>query len=375
MPSADTRTHYFREEQGDASNRKSIEEGLHFPPPTPPPLLLLLLLLLSLTGLLSEDTVAKVKVLGKGDSGLTELEKYIPMENIPEFLGGKSRATVGPTDPLWLKVDAAMAAWAVGEDPFLEPREIRRVSTRIRRERAEAARAKAETEAEAEAEAKVSIREMASKAPVQQDDTTTVTTVAAGLKEEDKEITGGVLGEALVKARGTVRRSREKTHTGTTSTGRSKRSRRKRRQSVGGVRVPRRRHGHSGSSKSSGVRMADISGDAVRPWSPGTSDRADRKAVAKTRGVEMRSRRRKEAAELEQEEAEAESSGGELDGGIAALAVGESAIERLLPEVVPVLRAVLVQVVAAGRLLLSVVETVFCFLRGLFFEQVEVEEP
>lgn len=30
------------------------------------------------SGFLSEDTVAKVKVLGKGDAGLAQLEKYIP---------------------------------------------------------------------------------------------------------------------------------------------------------------------------------------------------------------------------------------------------------------------------------------------------------
>ncbi|CAM9380164.1 unnamed protein product [Scytosiphon promiscuus] len=87
-------------------------------------------------GFLSEDTVAKVKVLGKGEAGLKELEKYVPKENIPEFMGGESPAVIGPSDPLWTEVDSAVRAWAEGGDPFLHPTEVKRVSQRIARERA-----------------------------------------------------------------------------------------------------------------------------------------------------------------------------------------------------------------------------------------------
>ncbi|CAM9696560.1 unnamed protein product, partial [Hapterophycus canaliculatus] len=84
---------------------------------------------------LSEDTVAKVKVLGKGEAGLRELEKYVPEENIPEFMGGESPAVIGPSDPLWTEVDSAVRSWAEGGDPFLDPAEVKRVSHLIARER------------------------------------------------------------------------------------------------------------------------------------------------------------------------------------------------------------------------------------------------
>lgn len=87
-------------------------------------------------GFLSEDTVAKVKVVGKGEAGLEELAKYIPEEHIPDFLGGPSHTTVGPEDPLWADVDRAMSAWANGSDPFLDRRALPRVVARLRRERA-----------------------------------------------------------------------------------------------------------------------------------------------------------------------------------------------------------------------------------------------
>lgn len=84
---------------------------------------------------MSEDTAAKVKVLGKGQAGLRELEKYVPRENIPDFLGGESPATLGPNDPLWSEVDAAIQSWGQGEDPFLIESDIRETSDRMKRER------------------------------------------------------------------------------------------------------------------------------------------------------------------------------------------------------------------------------------------------
>ena len=56
-------------------------------------------------------------------------------ENIPEFLGGESPAIIGPSDPLWADVDAAVRAWAGGADPFLDRAEVDRVSGSIRAKR------------------------------------------------------------------------------------------------------------------------------------------------------------------------------------------------------------------------------------------------
>lgn len=87
-------------------------------------------------GFLSEDVVAKIKVLGKGEASLDKLAEYIPMENIPDFLGGPSKTTVGAADPLWAEIDAAISAWASGSDPFLDERTLRKISRRLRKERA-----------------------------------------------------------------------------------------------------------------------------------------------------------------------------------------------------------------------------------------------
>lgn len=85
---------------------------------------------------MSEDTVAKIKVLGKGEASLDKLAEYIPMENIPDFLGGPSKTTVGAADPLWAEIDAATSAWANGSDPFIDKRMLRKIRGRLRRERA-----------------------------------------------------------------------------------------------------------------------------------------------------------------------------------------------------------------------------------------------
>ncbi|CAN0118029.1 unnamed protein product [Discosporangium mesarthrocarpum] len=69
--------------------------------------------------LLSEETMDKVKVLGKGEECLKSLEEYIHLQNIPDFLGGPSPSHVGQDDPLWREVDEAVAALGRGQDPFL----------------------------------------------------------------------------------------------------------------------------------------------------------------------------------------------------------------------------------------------------------------
>lgn len=77
--------------------------------------------------------------MGKGEAGLESLARYIPRKNIPDFLGGTSPTVLGPDDPLWVEVDAAMDAWAEGRDPFLDQRELCEVISRLREERLQAA--------------------------------------------------------------------------------------------------------------------------------------------------------------------------------------------------------------------------------------------
>ena len=63
------------------------------------------------------------------------LATLLSRKNNPTFVGGESRAIIGPSDPLWAYGEAAERASASGADPFLDRAEVDRVSGSIRAKR------------------------------------------------------------------------------------------------------------------------------------------------------------------------------------------------------------------------------------------------
>lgn len=298
---------------------------------------------------MSEDTVAKVKVLGKGEDGLKKLEAYIARENIPDFLGGESPAIVGPADPLWVDVDSAMGAWANGGDPFFDRRAMRGVSSRIERQRRAAAaangartrRVKQEIEAQEEA-ARGSILEESFEVEDNKEEE----------EEEEKELVKEWPVNVGVKARGPGRKARRTTDP----------------RSGRGKHRAAKTHGRHRRSK----RTDHTRGGVSRNESP----RKEAKVISPREGLDAKSRRRgkKTAAS----EGEGQGGSGANGDGAGGKEIGESALESVVKKVFPVATAVFMQVlrtvVAVAKVLLSGVEGVFLFVRDTLFEQVEVDE-
>ncbi|CAM9800409.1 unnamed protein product [Phaeothamnion confervicola] len=85
-------------------------------------------------GFLGEETLGKIRILGSGPAALTKLQSYVPAEVIPTFLGGPTEADVGHRDPMWCEIDAVMAVFGDGGDPFVTEEEIDIVTAELRRE-------------------------------------------------------------------------------------------------------------------------------------------------------------------------------------------------------------------------------------------------
>lgn len=310
----------------------------------------------SLEGFLSEDTVAKVKVLGKGEDGLKKLEAYIARENIPDFLGGESPAIVGSADPLWADVDSAMGAWANGEDPFFDRRAMHAVSSRIERQRraataangARTRRVKGEVEAQEEA-ARDTMLEESPERVFEVDDN-------EAEEEEEEEEEKDLVKERPVnvgaKARGQGRKERR---TADPRSGRGKH------------RAAKTHGRHRRSKRTDHIRVG-VSRDG--------SPRKEAEVISPREGLDAKSRRRgKKTAAWE---GEGQGDSGAKGVGAGGKEIGESALESVVKKVFPVATAVFMQVLgtvaAVAKVLLSIVEGVFLFVRDTLFEQVEVDE-
>ncbi|CAM9788796.1 unnamed protein product, partial [Laminaria digitata] len=371
-------------------------------------------------GFLSEDTVAKVKVLGTGQAGLKELERYIPRENIPEFLGGESPAVVGPTDPLWVEVDTAMSAWVQGKDPFLDRGDVRQVAARIGRERSIAVRemaAAATTElVEEEAEARGGVGAVTAGAGSMaknergtlergflerkgvvfgvgqgEGEGIAATAVAAAaavagrkggaekeMEEEEEEGEGGVLalggsGEERAKVRVGGSKARRKADPGRRR-GREGGSHRRRLHEV--LEQAETSGSGSGSSRRKTkpkVNVSAVGGEGLDALSVRRRRRREDAARGSMKDAVSEKGIREEGKDREEEEGEGEA---EVDQR-AARGVGERVVEGLLGGLFPVLTAMFAQVVSAvvatAKVLLSAAEDVLRFLRDALFELVEVE--
>lgn len=305
--------------------------------------------------------MAKVKVLGKGEAGLKKLAEYISRENIPDFLGGESPAIVGPADPLWAEVDAAMGAWANGGDPFLDRRAMRKVSARIERQRASAAVA-ANTARKRRAKVKAVAREEMARDIVLEE------TPDGSLEvEEEVEVVeeeGGGEEELVQETPAKV---------GVKACGEKKKARRKAGQSSG--------RGKHRAVKTHGRHRRSQRTDHVRVGTAKTESRPRKEAnkvSSRKEGLDVKSRRRGKQTASRGREREGQGDRGVEDVGGRGKEVCESALEGMVKKVFPVAVAVFTKVfgavMTAAKVFLSVVEGVFLFLRDTLFEQVEVDE-
>lgn len=369
--------------------------------------------------------MAKVKVLGKGEAGLKELEKHIPRENIPDFLGGESISVVGPADPLWVEVDAAMAAWARGEDPFLDPNAVREISDSIiARERTRAAAASA-TAASASAATTTSVAASSATAVAAKAGTLNVLSnkdlseqnTAVGKRvlpnhlqqvgdgsedEEDREEKQeefvqlekevGVEVRAKVVKPGRVRsEARRKAEVGRRKGGHRRRSSSGKVGRVAGARG-KVCSSHAKDNKTNKISSRGDALDVARSRRRETKTTADAdggtggtgRASFETRGAEeeakvgvdgdhtLPGRTKRKAGGKRKMEVEMDD-----DRRSKRKALGETVIEGLIKDILPVLKAVVLQVwgalMAAWRVLLDTLGGVFRFLRDSLFEQVEIE--
>ena len=339
----------------------------------------------TMAGFLSEDTVAKVKVLGKGEAGLKELERYIPRENIPEFLGGESVAVMGPTDPLWVEVDMAMRAWGQGEDPFLDRGDVLAEAARIGRERAAAASAaaaivEAEEDEEEFVEAGVGDAEGVTAAAKKGRDGGQI--LARGFPARNDVVRMGE-EEAEVAAAVVAKEEEVRDVLGQKKTGGERVKMR-----VGGSKArrkadPARRRGREGGAHRR--RRHAVLGHAGTAGSLRQAKSKAKVSVVRGDGLDARLRRRRREDVARKPEKEAGAEEGIEEEGEEAVAdrreaetLGARVVGVLLGSLVPVLAAVFAQVVnaalATARVLLSAAEDLFRFLRDALFELVEVEE-
>lgn len=356
-----------------------------------------------------------------------------PKENIPEFLGGESPAIIGPSDPLWADVDAAVRSWASGGDPFLDRADVDRVSGRIRRERKRSlqARSIAESKSRARAESKAGERllgeetEKSRLLPAAELERAPGVASAAELDGEDRKARVRASRRAVSGSGGRRSKSRKQLPDGSAETkkgvregeekGRKKKHRRQRGETVSSATT-------AGRPSSSASRRRTTSPPPLRPTAtktttasaapPGDAGKAAPSAAARAKGssergsilrgssvretVGSRSRgrggkkgrgrslkdRRKKSVTWEDEGVQAAETEDGDDEEVAAEgddgAVGERVLDGFARGVMPLLHAWFSQLVAGllavGRVLLSTAESVFRFLRDAFFEQVEVED-
>ncbi|CAM9820356.1 unnamed protein product [Ectocarpus sp. 12 AP-2014] len=357
---------------------------------------------------LSEDTVAKVKVLGKGEAGLKQLEEYIPKENIPEFLGGESRAVIGPSDPLWSDVDRAVRLWGDDGDPFLDPSEVKRVSRRIARERTSSA-SKSKSKSKSRSRSRSAVAAAGAKG-AQKEAVPSPVTATTGAVERDSRRSAADGGRKVrvTSSRGAVAASVSRVGK-TTRSSRSKRSKRQlgvpdsgktvKGESEGGLghadgepavdgekHKERKRKNHH--RQRDGLVSSEDTAGAGRPslssHRRASSSSVSRGAVSDEAGSPSRKTQGSKRTTPQEDDSE-EGLGTEDiigdDGKAVALGdtvIGERALEGIAKALGPVLGTYFLQIVAGlasvGRVLWGTVESVLLLLRDLFFEQIEVEE-
>ncbi|CAM9660035.1 unnamed protein product [Ectocarpus sp. 4 AP-2014] len=355
---------------------------------------------------LSEDTVAKVKVLGKGEAGLKQLEEHIPKENIPKFLGGESRAVIGPSDPLWSDVDRAVRLWGDDGDPFLDPSEVKRVSRRIARERTSSA-----SKSKSKSRSRSAVAAAGGKCAQEEAVPSPVTAATGAVKRDSRS--GDADGGRKVRvtsSRGAAAASVSRVGKTTRSSHSSKRSKRQ----LGAPDSGKTVKGKSGGGSGHADGQPAVDGEKHEERRKRKSHRRQRDGLVSSEGTtgagrpSLSSHRRASSSSVSQGAASDEAgspsrktrgskrttpSEDDSEEGLGtediigdhgkAVALGDTVIgERALQGVAralgPVLGTYFLEIMAGlasfGRVLWGTVESVLLLLRDLFFEQIEVEE-
>ncbi|CBJ30377.1 conserved unknown protein [Ectocarpus siliculosus] len=357
---------------------------------------------------LSEDTVAKVKVLGKGEAGLQQLEEYIPKENIPEFLGGESRAVIGPSDPLWSDFDRAVRLWGDDGDPFLDPSEVKRVSRRIAGERtSSASKSKSKSKSKSRSTSRSAVAAPGAKGAQEQAVPASVTATTGAVERGNRR--GAADGGRKVRvtsSRGAAAASVSRVGK-TTRSSSSKRSKRQldsgktvKGESEGGLghadgepavdgeKHEDRRKRKSHRRQRDGLVSSEGTTGAGRPslssHRRASSSSVSRGAASDEAGSPSRKTRGSKRTTPQEDDSEEGTDTEDIirdDGKAVALGdtvIGERALQGVAKALGPVLGAYFLQIVAGlasvGRVLWGTVESVLLLLRDLFFEQIEVEE-